>query len=118
MVPQPVTTPSPGIRWFGHAEIVRAMLDEHVPFLERAFVEEKVNALARRQLALGVLGVDAPLAPAQTCFRALLFQRLDQILHASPRVVVTVLLRADRGATRPKASMAKPPGPSFRPLSG
>ena len=29
-----------------HAEVVAAVLDEHVPFLERAFVEQQVEALA------------------------------------------------------------------------
>ena len=50
-VPQPVTTPSPAMRFCGHAEIARAMLDEHAEFLEGAFVEEDVDALARGQLA-------------------------------------------------------------------
>jgi hypothetical protein len=36
----------------------------HVVFLERALVEQHVEALARGQLALGVLRVDALLAAA------------------------------------------------------
>ncbi len=35
-----------------HAEVGAAMLDEHVPFLEGAFVEQQFEALARGQLAL------------------------------------------------------------------
>jgi hypothetical protein len=39
----------------GHAEVHAAVLDEHVPFLERAFVEQQLEPLAGRQLALLVL---------------------------------------------------------------
>ena len=39
----------------GHAEIVRAVLDEHVPFLEGAGIEQQLEPLARGELALGVL---------------------------------------------------------------
>src|SRR3546814_16223865 len=46
-----------------HAEIDAVMLDIGVEFLERALVEQHVEPLARGQLALGVLGVDA-LLPA------------------------------------------------------
>ena len=45
-----------------HAEVCRAVLDEHVEFFEGAFVEEDLDALARRQLALGMLRIDACLA--------------------------------------------------------
>jgi hypothetical protein len=38
------------------------MLDEHVELLERAFVEQKLDALARGQLATRVLRLD-PLSP-------------------------------------------------------
>ncbi len=48
-----------------HAEVDRAMLDEHVVFLERPGIEQHVDALAGRQLALGVLRLDAALAAAQ-----------------------------------------------------
>ena len=66
-VPQPVTTPSPGISSF-HAEFVRAVLDEHVEFLERALVEQELDALARRQLAALVLRVDAACPPPRRAF--------------------------------------------------
>jgi hypothetical protein len=39
------------------------VLDEHVPFFEGAFVEQQLDALARGELALGVLRVDALLPP-------------------------------------------------------
>ena len=41
------------------------MLDEHVELLERVVIEQKLDALARGQLALGVLGRDALLSAAQ-----------------------------------------------------
>jgi len=44
-VPQPVTTPSPG-SWCFHAEVGGAVLDEHVELLERALVEQQLDALA------------------------------------------------------------------------
>ena len=49
----------------GHAEIGAAVLDEHVPFLEDALVEQELDALARGELALGVLGIDALRAAAE-----------------------------------------------------
>jgi hypothetical protein len=41
------------------------VLDEHVELLERVVIEQKLDALARSELALGVLGRDALLAAAQ-----------------------------------------------------
>ena len=64
-VPQPVTTPSPGILVFSMPKSVGAVLDEHVELLERALVEQQLDALARGQLAALVLGLDARLAAAQ-----------------------------------------------------
>ena len=60
-VPQPVTTPSPAILRLLHAEVVGAVLDEHVELLERVLVHEQLDALARGQLAALVLRLDAPL---------------------------------------------------------
>jgi hypothetical protein len=80
MVPQPVTTPSPGYVAL-HAEIGAAVLDEHVVFLERALVEQHVEPLARRQLALGVLRVDPLLPAAEPGFRAALLQLFENFLH-------------------------------------
>ena len=48
-----------------HAEVGAAVLDEHVPLFESAFVEQQFEPLARRQLALGVLRGDALVAAAQ-----------------------------------------------------
>ena len=43
----------------GHAEIVAAVLDEHVPFLEGTGVEQHLDTLARGQLAFRMLRLDA-----------------------------------------------------------
>ncbi len=42
------------------------MVHEHVEFLETARVEKHRNPLARRELALGVLGIDALLSSAES----------------------------------------------------
>ena len=57
-----------------HAEVVAAMLDEHVPFFEALRIKQEIEAFARRQLALGVLGVDALLSAAEPRGRALLLE--------------------------------------------
>ena len=83
-MPQPVTTPSPGDLLLGHAEVVAAVLDEHVELLERALVEQQVDPLAGGQLALGVLGRDPPLAAAGPRLRAPLFELFEDVLHVGP----------------------------------
>jgi transcriptional regulator with XRE-family HTH domain len=81
MVPQPVTTPSPAIGLSRHAEIDGPVGDVHVVFLEGALVEQHLDALARRQLALAVLGVDALLAAAEPCLAAALFELFKDVAH-------------------------------------
>ncbi len=62
---RPLTVPPAGddavARHLGllHAEFGRAVLDEHVEFLETALVEQEFDALPRGQLAAGVLCLDA-----------------------------------------------------------
>ena len=46
---------------------MRAMLYEHVPFFETAFIEQHVDPLTRREFALGVLALDTGLAAAHSC---------------------------------------------------
>jgi 4-carboxymuconolactone decarboxylase len=58
-----------------------AVLDEHVPFLEGTGVEQYLEALARGQLAAGMLRVNAPLAAAEASRRALVFELLKDRLH-------------------------------------
>src|SRR5436190_19543085 len=46
----------------GHAEILAAVLDKHVPFLEGTRVEQDVEELARGQIAALMLRFDAACA--------------------------------------------------------
>ena len=64
-----------------HAEVGAAVFLEHVPLFEAAVVEQQFDALAGRQLALGVLGIDALLATTQAGLFALLLQLADDFLH-------------------------------------
>ena len=66
---------------FLHAEFVAAVFDEHVELLEAAFVEQEFDALARGELALGVLGRVALLAPALARGFALGFEGGDDVFH-------------------------------------
>src|SRR5262249_15603753 len=64
-----------------HAELVAAVLDEHVELLERVAVEEERDALARGELAAFVLGFDALLAAAQARVPAAMFELSQNVLH-------------------------------------
>ena len=64
-----------------HAEVGGAVLDEHVELLERALVEQQLDALARGQLAALVLRVDARLAAALAGARAPLFELVEDVFH-------------------------------------
>ena len=65
IVPQPVTTPSPGIFVLLHAEIGGAVLTNMSNSSNEPVVEQEFDALARRELAALVLGLDALLAAAE-----------------------------------------------------
>ena len=60
------------------------MLDEHVELLERALVEQELDALARGQLAALVLRLDTRRTAAQAGLLAALFQLVEDVLHAGP----------------------------------
>src|SRR5207247_3224730 len=64
-----------------HAEFGGAVLDEHVEFLERALVEQELDALPRRQLAAGVLRLDALFAAAEFGAVAPPFEGVQNVLH-------------------------------------
>ncbi len=66
---------------FLHAEIGTLVLDEHVIFLERAFIEQGLDTLARGEFAFLVLAFNALLAAAETRTLAACFQLLDNVLH-------------------------------------
>ena len=65
----------------GHAEIDAAVLDEHVPLLERAGVEQHLDPLSRGEPALRMLRLDAPRPAALPSRAALRLQGLDDVLH-------------------------------------
>ena len=65
----------------GHAEVDAAVLDEHVPLLERAGIEQHLDPLARGQAALRVLRLDAGRSaalPGRVAFR---LEGADDLLH-------------------------------------
>ena len=64
-----------------HAEVVAAMFDEHVELLERVVIEEEFDALARGELALGVLSRDALLAAAKAGALAAGVEAGEDVLH-------------------------------------
>src|SRR5690606_26302752 len=68
---------------FTHAEIGGTMGDEHVVFFETARIEQHVEPLAGGELALAMLDVDPPLAPAQPCLLAPRFEGGNDVLHAA-----------------------------------
>src|ERR1700751_1281938 len=64
-----------------HAELGRAVFDEHVELLETTLVEQKLDPLACRQFAAGVLRLNALLAAAKSSARAPLFKGVQDVLH-------------------------------------
>ena len=64
-----------------HAEVDRAVLDEHVELLERILVHEQFDALAGRELAALVLRLDARLAAAGPRCLAPRFELVDNVFH-------------------------------------
>ncbi len=81
-----------------HAELGGAVLDEHVELLERAFVEQQLHALARGELALGVLRRHALLAPARTRGGARLASRAAMMSFMGGSVRWLEAMRARRAA--------------------
>ena len=65
-----------------HLELGGPVGDEHVVFFEAVGIEQHVEALARRQLALAVLGVDAALPAAEPRLLPARVERRDDFLHA------------------------------------
>ena len=65
---------------FIHAEVCTTVLDEHVEFLETAFVQKQGKALTCREFAFLVLCVDAFLPSAETRFGAAFDQGCDLFL--------------------------------------
>ena len=70
-----------GHRLAAHVEVGAAVLDEHVPLLEAALVEQQLDALAGGELALGVVCVDALAPPAEPGGGTLVLELLQNLLH-------------------------------------
>ncbi len=68
-----------------HAEIVAAVLDEHVPFLEGTGVEQQFEPLARGELARRVLRFDPAGPAARPGCLPLFFQAVENIVHVASR---------------------------------
>ena len=71
------------------------MLDEHVELLERVVIEQKLDALARGQLALGVLRRNAFLAAPEASAFAAGVEAGENVLHE--RLQMLELPRRGRG---------------------
>jgi hypothetical protein len=57
------------------------VFDEHVELLERVRIEQHLDALARREFALGVLRVNAALAATGASLGAFFLKLSDDLLH-------------------------------------
>ena len=70
-------------RLFGlvHTEVDATVLLEHIPFFKGTRIEQQLDALARGQLAFGVLAVDALLATAEAGQFTLFFQLADDVVR-------------------------------------
>src|SRR4030095_11317028 len=103
-----------------HAEFGRAVLDEHVEFLERALVEQQLDALARGQFSAGVLRLDAFFAAAELGAGAPFFEGVQDILHAaSARLLVPIwglLTRPFRKRQHLIRPLVPPSGRPYMPL--
>src|SRR5215469_10154634 len=64
-----------------HAELGRAVLDEHVELLERALVHQQLESFARGELAALVLRVDARLTAAGARASTTFFELVENVLH-------------------------------------
>ena len=96
-----------------HAEIDAAVLDIHVELLEGAFVEQEVEALARRELAALVLGLDT--GGAAPCPRPVAadFKLFQDFLHSrspcdGPKTVNSMGLRVTQMASHPGLALLIP----------
>ncbi len=64
-----------------HAEVGAAMHDEPIELDEAARVEQEIDALARRELAGGMLPIDTGLAPAFERLFVQLVEGFDHVRH-------------------------------------
>src|SRR5690606_26647185 len=79
--------PITGVDLVFHAEILAPVRNEGAGFLEGAFVEQQLQALARGKLALLMLSVNSGLSAAQVSGGCLLAERLDFVFHRAAKIV-------------------------------
>ena len=84
MVPQPVTTPSPGMMVSSMPKSTARWVTNMSYSSKAAGIEQHVEALAGGELALAVLGVDALLPATKASVGALLIERGDDGVHCVP----------------------------------
>ena len=89
------------LRRLVHAEVGRAVLDEHVELLEGVLVHQQFDALARGQLAALVLRIDARLPAAEPRVLAPHLELFQDVFHASvpslPTGMTTLSLASEPG---------------------
>src|SRR5690606_18597320 len=93
---------------FGHAEVGRAVGDEHIVFFEAAFVEQHFDTLTCRQLALGMLGVNTALAAAKARLGAPLLQLFQNRAHQISSRLVRIRLPATKSRAASAAFIMSP----------
>ena len=81
IVPQPVTTPSPASFVSAMPNSVARWVTNMSHSSNEPWIEQQFDALARRQLALGVLGVDALCPAARPRLRPPSLQFLENFVH-------------------------------------
>jgi hypothetical protein len=92
------------------------MLDEHVELLERVLVEQHSDALARRQLALGVLSGDAARSAALTRLLASAFEFVKDMFQERPNPFGATAAGRDRLIALAEAKLKRAARPI--PLAG
>ena len=70
------------------------MLDEHVPLLEGARIEQQLYALARAQPAAGMLRLGPPGAAAEASRRPHVFELANDVLQDRPPDVLAACAQA------------------------
>ena len=83
MVPQPVTTPSPGTLSVSMPKSVQRCSTYMSNSSNEPVVEQELDPLARGELAALVLGVDAGLAAAHAGLGAAHFKLFEDFLHST-----------------------------------
>jgi hypothetical protein len=100
-----------------HAEVGTAVLDEHVPLLKRAFVEQQFQPLARGELALGVLRGNALGAAAQAGLGAHGLELLLDVMHGEG-LLVRESMKTGRAGGAPRQTPRPRAPPARRRCSG